>query len=363
MNDKHASITLDPVTFEVLKNSFITTVDQMAEQVLRTCYSFVIYNRDFSSALNDANGDSIAHIYLNSGLYDVQVTTIDSNGCSGICNTSVAIISTLSAGFYTNPENGCAPLDVSFFNTSSNAITYLWEFGDGTTSILENPTHTYANPGNYSVTLTAFGPTGSIYSVVNDQIAVLSSPLANIQAFPELITQSNDTVYFADNSLDAWSWDWDFGDPSSGSNNFSILQNPTHIYTENGNYTVSLVVTAANGCRDSISIPGFITVDIDSSASLSISGSKYENESFYVYPNPFGTTINVLIKSKTSSKISYNLYDFSGSKTISKSEYKPNYINETTTIEIPASKLTNGIYFLSIESESNRSLIKLVKSQ
>jgi N-methylhydantoinase B len=51
---------LDPVTFEVLKNSFITAVDQMAEQILRTCYSFVIYNRDFSSALNDANGDSFA---------------------------------------------------------------------------------------------------------------------------------------------------------------------------------------------------------------------------------------------------------------------------------------------------------------
>ena len=52
--------SLDPVTFEVLKNSFISAVDQMAEQIIRTCYSFVIYNRDFSSALNDINGDSIA---------------------------------------------------------------------------------------------------------------------------------------------------------------------------------------------------------------------------------------------------------------------------------------------------------------
>jgi N-methylhydantoinase B len=51
--------TLDPVTFEVLKNAFITTVDQMAEQILRTCYSFVIYARDFSSALCDRNGDTI----------------------------------------------------------------------------------------------------------------------------------------------------------------------------------------------------------------------------------------------------------------------------------------------------------------
>jgi N-methylhydantoinase B len=50
----------DPVTFEVLKNSFITSVDQMAEQILRTCYSFVIYNRDFSNGLHDAHGNSAA---------------------------------------------------------------------------------------------------------------------------------------------------------------------------------------------------------------------------------------------------------------------------------------------------------------
>lgn len=52
--------TLDPVTFEVLKNSFITSVDQMGEQILRTCYSFVIYNHDFSSALHDASGECAA---------------------------------------------------------------------------------------------------------------------------------------------------------------------------------------------------------------------------------------------------------------------------------------------------------------
>ncbi len=45
---------LDPVTFEVLKNAFATSVDLMSEQILRTCYSFVIYSRDFSSALCDA---------------------------------------------------------------------------------------------------------------------------------------------------------------------------------------------------------------------------------------------------------------------------------------------------------------------
>ncbi|MFG6596322.1 MULTISPECIES: hydantoinase B/oxoprolinase family protein [unclassified Sulfitobacter] len=53
-------LDLDPVTFEVLKNSFITSVDQMAEQMLRTCYSFVIYNRDFSNGLHDAQGNCVA---------------------------------------------------------------------------------------------------------------------------------------------------------------------------------------------------------------------------------------------------------------------------------------------------------------
>ncbi|SNB72002.1 N-methylhydantoinase B [Arboricoccus pini] len=62
------SQSLHPVTFEVLKNAFITAVDQMGEQVLRTCYSFVIYNRDFSSALHDASGDSIAQ-----GNHDIAV--------------------------------------------------------------------------------------------------------------------------------------------------------------------------------------------------------------------------------------------------------------------------------------------------
>ena len=51
--------TLDPVTFEVLKNAFATSVDLMSEQILRTCYSFVIYSRDFSSALCDAEGNTV----------------------------------------------------------------------------------------------------------------------------------------------------------------------------------------------------------------------------------------------------------------------------------------------------------------
>ncbi|XVH33393.1 hydantoinase B/oxoprolinase family protein (plasmid) [Haloferacaceae archaeon DSL9] len=54
-----ADIALDPVTFEVLRSSFTNLVDRMAQQIRRTCYSFVMYNRDFSNCLNDANGDTV----------------------------------------------------------------------------------------------------------------------------------------------------------------------------------------------------------------------------------------------------------------------------------------------------------------
>jgi len=58
-NDIERASTLEPVTFEVLKNSFTTIVDQMAEQILRTCHSFVMYARDFSSALCDREGNTV----------------------------------------------------------------------------------------------------------------------------------------------------------------------------------------------------------------------------------------------------------------------------------------------------------------
>ncbi len=68
MTTVHNKVKLDPVTFEVLKNGFINLVDQMAEQILRTCYSFVIYNRDFSSALCDAEGNTVMQ-----GTQDISV--------------------------------------------------------------------------------------------------------------------------------------------------------------------------------------------------------------------------------------------------------------------------------------------------
>ncbi len=64
------------------------------------------------------------------------------------------------------PLAGNAPLTLTFTNLSTDATAYLWDFGDGTTSNQENPTHIYATPGEYNVSLAASGP-GAAYWVAS----------------------------------------------------------------------------------------------------------------------------------------------------------------------------------------------------
>ncbi|MGB9082378.1 MAG: hydantoinase B/oxoprolinase family protein, partial [Desulfuromonadaceae bacterium] len=68
ISEQDAPAKLDLITFEVLKNAFINLVDQMSEQLLRTCYSFVIYSRDFSNCICDRYGNTVAQ-----GTQDIAV--------------------------------------------------------------------------------------------------------------------------------------------------------------------------------------------------------------------------------------------------------------------------------------------------
>jgi PKD repeat protein len=309
--------------------------------------------------LSSGIGDSIAHIYQTDGTYDVQVEVTDSNNCIGICNTTVSITNTLATSFHSLPINGCAPLLVDFYNTSTNAITYLWDFGDGSTSILENPSHTYVNPGNYNVSLTGFGTNANATTNGINQIVVLPKPLANIQAFPELITEENDTVYFADNSLDAWSWSWNFGDPSSGTNNVSSIQNPTHIYGQNGSYNISLLVTNSYGCSDSITLYNFINVYIDSTSSLSAKNTSPNY--FNVGPNPFENNIQIDLFSKIENQGIINLYNSLGVQLFPEMTFTK--LNQKNQYLISTSDLPNGLYIFTINLDGNQYVIKLIKGQ
>ncbi len=141
------------------------------------------------------------------------------------------------ADFNSNRTNGYAPLIVQFTDNSTYADKYNWDFGDKSTSTAKNPSHTYNKTGNYTVTLTACNINGSCNMSKMIIVTTLPKPTAafivsNISGKAPL------TVKFTDKSTGAInSWSWNFGDKGT-----STLQNPIHIYTKTGKYTVSLTV-------------------------------------------------------------------------------------------------------------------------
>lgn len=126
-------------------------------------------------------------------------------------------------------------------NTTGLATSYLWDFGDLSTSTQMAPSHTYAADGTYSVCLTATSPCGN--NQVCSTITVCAIPVA---AF---MTSTNGTsATFMDmTSGTPTTWMWDFGDSQT-----STLQNPTHVYATGGTYNVCLIIGNLCGNLDTI---------------------------------------------------------------------------------------------------------------
>ncbi|UBM63513.1 PKD domain-containing protein [Candidatus Sulfidibacterium hydrothermale] len=146
------------------------------------------------------------------------------------------------ANFTASTTSGKVPLTVTFTDHSSNTpVFWHWDFGDGYTSTLQNPTHTYVYAGTYRVTLTVTNSYGS-GAIKTDSIVVGDIPIARFTASPTGGTAPL-TVTFTNHSLHTpTSWHWDFGDGDS-----STLRNPTHTYTQVGVYTVTLTATNKYG--------------------------------------------------------------------------------------------------------------------
>ena len=157
--------------------------------------------------------------------------------------------------FTADQPAGAGPLTVQFTGTSPLTVTaWNWDFGDGTTSTDQNPSHTYSSVGYYSVNLSITHADGTNYLRQTDYIKVYSPPVADFTA--DTMTGTFPlTISFTDASTgNPTSWAWDFGDSTT-----STDQNPSHTYSTAGTYTVNLTAVNAGG-SNLTSRSGYISV-------------------------------------------------------------------------------------------------------
>jgi len=127
-------------------------------------------------------------VYI-AGVYYIDTLTSSVTGCDSIFTVTVSINPSPIASFTATPTSGTAPLLVSFNNTSANATTYVWYFGDGSASTQTNPNYTYSTPGTYTVTLVASTNNGGCPDTAYTTIEVLEKFGILI---PNVFTPNND---------------------------------------------------------------------------------------------------------------------------------------------------------------------------
>jgi len=224
-----------------------------------TSYAWTFGDGQTSTAQNPS------HTYSSAGNYSVSLNVTGPGGNQTQTKSSYITVSAANpdpppppapvVAFTASKLAGNAPLAVNFTSTSTGTInSYVWNFGDGTSSSAQNPTHTYSPPGTYSVSLTVNASsvpvtlTKSNYIVVSPKPPAApppppTPPAANFSAnrtsgaAPLSVTFSS-----AASTGTIASYAWNFGDGTQ-----STAQNPAHSYSQSGTYSVSLTVSNAGG--------------------------------------------------------------------------------------------------------------------
>jgi len=198
------------------------------------------------------------HTYSNPGTYTVGLTVTGPAGTNTKTKEGYITVtsSSLLAEFTATPTSGIAPLSVKFTDASMGTITaWSWDFGDGQTSAVQHPSHTYGNPGTYTVRLTVTGPVGTKTKTRIGYITVRAVANAEFIGSPTSGTTPL-SVSFSDASTGSvTAWSWKFGDGGT-----STSRNPSHTYSNPGTYNVSLTVTGPGDMTNTLTKAGYITV-------------------------------------------------------------------------------------------------------
>ncbi len=199
--------------------------------------------------------------YTLPGTYTVKLTSYGTGGPS-VSTMTITVYPAPKVDFTVTDTSICPGTPISFTSTTVGGVpgplTYTWNFGDGYSSTLTTPAHTYTASGYYNVTLSATNSMGCVSSLTKSSfVHVFTPPVPNFAASSVYFCKTPGVVTFSNASTGTPGliYKWDFGDGSTSS-----TKSPVHSYTANGTYTVKLTVTDGNGCIDSAIKPALIYV-------------------------------------------------------------------------------------------------------
>lgn len=176
------------------------------------------------------------------------VTGTSAAGCQNTDQVVVTVEATPVPAFSADVTSGCAPLTVTFTNLSGGT-NCEWDLGNGTTATGCNQVQaTYSAPGCYDITLTSESPAGCTgTTAVPNYICVSPDPEAGFTPVPSLLSSLDPTSLMVNNSVNAVTYEWNFGDGE-----FSQASNPLHTFPlyVPGSYTIELIAHSAFGCTD-----------------------------------------------------------------------------------------------------------------
>ncbi len=189
------------------------------------------------------------HVYADDGVYTVTLSVRDDEGGAGSTTTTAAVSNSDPVadigGTYSGDEGGA----VNFYGDYSDpspvdTVSYIWDFGDGESSSLQNPTHTYADDGYYIVTLTVIDDDGGIGTA--GVLVTISNVAPTADAGGPYVGDEGSAISLigsqTDPGDDTFTYLWDFGNGDT-----STSQNPENTYDDNGVYLVTLTVIDDDG--------------------------------------------------------------------------------------------------------------------
>ena len=217
----------------------------------RNAFPPFTYIWDFGDGVRDTTTRvTVQHLYSNAGIYDVCLDVLDSIGCiTTLCRTDWVTVHDPTVLFTADTFfSSCPPLEVNFSDLSVSGSTWLWSFGDGSISSLQNPSHIYSTPGFYDVILAveAFPGCAAVDTIL--QMIQITGPIGQFTA-PPISQCAPYTIELHANGSNIAGYTWLFGNGDFQINGGGPNDTVSYTYTQAGKFVPTVVFDDGMGCQ------------------------------------------------------------------------------------------------------------------